>query len=708
MMSQEELPTFANLAAHWSRPGQISPDLLAETEDALATAQPSDLGQLSSLVETLLAQVESPGTRQPARQALFTLLDTSRRRFFVEAMRPEQVLDWTRLLIPVIERADYTLGEVLRSREETDPRTLALRVLGPDGCGLTVADVARRTRSIARGLLALLADEPQGKVALLSENSLESALCDLACLTNGIVDLPIPANTVPEQVVYILRQSRAHVLIASDEEQVSKVLPALASLPDLHHLVVSSRSCAGHHGLLSLEQAVDQSGGPFDDLARSARVSALRSRDLATIMYTSGTTGRPKGIVFTHLNIVSKRLCRGFALRRVSEGDVFLCYLPLYHTFGRWLDLTGSLWWGATYVFARSTSQAMLLEDFKSVRPTVFISVPKKWIELHETAMQQAACDDPEETAAHLKALTGGRLRYGLSAAGYLDPAVFMAFHRAGIELCSGYGMTEATGGVTMTPPGEYVDQSIGKPLPGIECRRAEDGELLIRGPYVSEGYFGPQGVERALDAEGWFATGDLVSVDPDGHFRIVGRKKEIYKNRAGQTIAPQRIENLYRDFDAVAQAFLVGDHRDHNTLLIWPNYEKLPALRERSPAQMTELISSLVASANRFLAPFERVLAFQTLPRALDAEHGELTHKGTYRREVIEENWAALIAKLYEQKYLSIAVDGAFLRIPNWVLREMIVLQQDVSWCNGVLRAGERSMKLTVDPASPGALRVG
>ena len=116
----------------------------------------------------------------------------------------------------------------------------------------------------------------------------------------------------------------------------------------------------------------------------------MKSRDLATVMYTSGTTGRPKGIAFTHLNIVSKRLCRGFALPQIGEGDVFLCYLPLYHTFGRWLEMTGSLWWGATYVFARSTSQASLLEDFRTVRPTVFISVPKKWMELHESAVQAA------------------------------------------------------------------------------------------------------------------------------------------------------------------------------------------------------------------------------------------------------------------------------------------------------------------------------
>jgi long-chain acyl-CoA synthetase len=696
------------LASHWSRQGPVARDLADETREALGVVQPADLPHLAGLVKTLLGRTYDPESREPARRALFKLLDTVRRRFFTEGLQAEQVADWARLLLPVIERADYTLGEVLRSREETDPRALLLRVLGADGGELTVAEVARRTRSVARGLFALMRDEPDGKVAILSENSLEAALCDLACLTNGIVNFPLPANAVPEQVVYMLRHSGSRVLVVSGEEQVSKVLPALSGLPALHDIVVVSRTCAERHGLLSFEQMVGQGGGAFDDVLRVTRAAEVSSRDLATVMYTSGTTGRPKGIAFSQLNLVSKRLCRSFALRNVGEGDVFLCYLPLFHTFGRWLEMTGCLWWGATYVFARSTSHASLLEDFRSVHPTVFISVPKKWIELHETAAQEGSSGDPGDTAAHIKAVTGGRLRYGLSAAGYLDPVVFKAFHEAGIELCSGYGMTEATGGITMTPPGEYVEHSIGMPLPGIECTRADDGELLIRGPYVSPGYYGPAGVESASDPAGWFGTGDLVSLDPEGHFRIVGRKKEIYKNRAGQTIAPQRVENLFRDFDAVAQSFLVGDHHEYNTLLIWPNYAGQPALRTLSPAELNELLSSLVASANRFLAPFERVVAFQVLPRALDQEHGELTHKSTFKRDVVEKNWREIIEKMYVQKHLALVVDSMYLRIPNWVLREMGVLRQEVDLRDGLLHAGNRSMRVGADPSAPGSLRLG
>jgi len=698
---------FPRLAALWAGPAAPDKALLEETREVLAGVSPDELPLVAPLVGALLARVADEAARPAARKALFTLLDTVRRRLFTRALPPDLVDPWLRLLLPIVPQADYTIGELLRSREETDPKTIAIRTLGADATDLTVAELSRRTRAIARGLLAILGDDPEARVAILSENCLEAALCDLACLTNGFVDFPLPANAVAEQIVYMLKHSRARVLLCSDEEQAAKVLPSLAGLPDLREVVVFSRSCAERNGLLSLDQMVGQGAG-FDETARAARAARVKATDMATAMYTSGTTGKPKAIIFTHENIVSKRLCRGFALPEVGEGDVFLCYLPLYHTFGRYLELTGTLWWGATYVFARSTAQASLLEDFRSVKPSIFISVPKKWMELQEAAVWEAASDDVDETAAHLRVITGTRLRYGLSAAGYLDPAVFKNFHRAGVELCSGYGMTEATGGITMTPPGGYVDGSIGTPLPGVECRRADDGELLIRGVYVSPGYLDP-GPEEAgsHDPDGWFHTGDLVSVD-DGHFRIVGRKKEIYKNRAGQTIAPARVENLFRDFEAVAQAFLVGDHRDYNTLLVWPAYDKDPTLKARPPEALRELLSSLVASANRFLAPFERVVAFQLLPRALDLDHGELTHKQSFKREVVEKNWKDLIEKMYEQKHLALAVGGMFLRIPNWVLREIGVLQHEVALRDGLLTAGERTLAVGPDPQAPGAMRLG
>jgi long-chain acyl-CoA synthetase len=237
-----EPSAFARLVSHWT-PGTAPERALAEeTRGALLAVHPGDLAAIAELVTALDACLASPVTRGPARRALFGLVDAARRRRFTEAMAPADIEPWTRLMVSVIDRADHTLGDVLRSREET-----------------------------ARGLLALSPDDPDLKVAILAENSLDTALADLACLSNGILDFPLPANSTPEQVSYMLRHSGARVLVVSDEEQLEKVLPALPGLPDLKEVVVVSRAAADRHGLLSLEQAVAQGAGAFDDADRALR-----------------------------------------------------------------------------------------------------------------------------------------------------------------------------------------------------------------------------------------------------------------------------------------------------------------------------------------------------------------------------------------------------------------------------------------------------
>ena len=584
---------FSNLEHAWEDVETDPAVRHARCREAFAALMPCDLDDVTPVVLAMRGAMGRESAEPHARLAAFEWLDRVRRREFVQSVTPDQSNEWAELVVGVIRCAGYTVPELLSARERTDPDHVALRVLGPAACELTVAELARRARSIARGLIALLDREPLQPeadpspfVALLAENSLESALCDLACLTNGIVNVRVPANAVPAQVEYILKHSACRVLIVSNEEQLMKVLPSLQQLPALSTIVVLESATAERHGLLSLDQLVAQ-GGAVDDAIREQRAKAVRIDDLATIMYTSGTTGLPKGIMFSQLNIVSKRFCRAFALPELGEGDTFLSFLPLFHTFGRWLELMGSLFWGATYVFARNPSQASLLEDFKSVEPTVFISVPKKWTEVYEQAVREAGSEVSDEVPKLIRTATGGRLRHGISAAGYLDPVVFRAMNRAGIALCSGYGMTEATGGITMTPPGGYRDGSIGRALPGIELQIASDGELLIRGPYVMMGYFRPEDGNTGVDAEGWFASGDIVAVDEDGHYQLVDRKKEIYKNRKGQTVVPQRVENLFRDFDVVSQAFLIGDQLEFNTLLIWPNYEAHPDCGHAGHAQL-------------------------------------------------------------------------------------------------------------------------
>lgn len=705
---------FGNLDHAW---GDVDADPAvrhARCREAFVALTPHDLDDVRPVVAAMAEAMRDERTATHARLAAFELLDRVRRRAFLQHVRQHQADAWAELVVELIRRADYTVPELLNAREATDPDHVALRVLGPGACEVTVSELARRTRGIARGLIELIengATDPGASesqfVAILAENSLESALCDLACLTNGIVNVRVPANAVPAQVEYILEHSGARVLVVSNEEQLMKVLPSLTELPALAAVVVLESATAERHGLLSLDQLVAQ-GGAVDDARRERRAKAAHIDDLATIMYTSGTTGLPKGIMFSQLNVVSKRFCRAFALPDLGEGDVFLSFLPLFHTFGRWLELMGTLFWGATYVFARNPSQASLVEDFKAVQPTVFISVPKKWTEIHEQAVRDAGSEASDEVPDVIRGLTGGRLRHGISAAGYLDPVVFREMNRAGVALCSGYGMTEATGGITMTPPGGYRDGSIGRALPGIELRIADDGELLIRGPYVMTGYFHPEDGNAGVDAEGWFPTGDIVSVDDDGYYELVDRKKEIYKNRKGQTIVPQRVENLFRDFDVVSQAFLVGDQLEYNTLLIWPNYERHPELRDKPDRELREMLGSLVVSANRFLARYERVVAFELLPRALTEEQGELTPKLTFKRQVVRDRFRTLWEPMYSARHVTFDVGGVELRVPNWVLRDMGVVKANLAMRDGALTALDRTLTVARDPERPALMRIG
>lgn len=660
-----------------------------------------DLDALGELTERVIALQDggAPRVDDERRWEAWALLDVLRRSSLLVRIESAGVVDhWADLILRLVEASHFTFGPLFEQRAAAYGSRKLFRLPGKgDSSTISWHQAAGRIGLIARGLLAIIDADDSRPIAILSENRIEMALIDLACLTSGIVNVMIPATATAAEVGYILGHCRAEAVIVSGQVQLKKVLANRERLEGLKTIIAIEPVAAATAGVVSFDELLKRAGETAPETVGERRASVSIDA-LATVMYTSGTTGRPKGIRFSQRNIVFKRFARALALPEIGENDRFLSYLPLFHTFGRFLELCGAVFWGATYRFAASPSIDSLIREMAAERPTVFISIPMKWIELYERIRADVDIENAADAEIRraVERVTGGALRWGLSAAGYLDPEVFRFFQRYGVELMSGFGMTEATGGITMTRPGGYVDDSLGVALPGIEAELADDGELMIRGPYVMMGYLDDPEGRPSFDDDAWFHTGDVMERDAAGQLHIVDRKKEIYKNVKGQTIAPQKVENLFRDFDTVARIFLIGDHRPYNTALIHPNYDFPDVdLRALDDDELKSHFRSLVVSANAFLAPFERIIDFAVIDRDFDPELGELTPKGSYRRKAIERNFCDVVALLYRRTTLS--VGGADLTVPNWLFQVLGITTQEVQVSDDRLSLGSIGAPLTV-----------
>ena len=686
--------------------------VLRGSPDIDSILQQLDLESLSDLlarcVERLGRSIEG-ADEDDLRTLTWDALDVVRRPVVLKRIARDAIPEWSDRILSAVAGSHFTVGPLFRHRAATyGAKTLFELPPTAGGRSLSWRHVANRVDRLARAILSLDGPEHSTPVAILSENRLEVALTDLACLTSGQVNVIIPGNSTEADVGYILRHCRAGTVVVSSYEQLRKVEKNRESLPDLKRIVTFDRTGRQEADLMTLEE-LEARADRVPSSAVEKRSLQVEIDDLATIMYTSGTTGSPKGIQYSHRNLVFKRFARALALPEIGEEDVFLAYLPLFHTFGRYLEMLGSIFWGAKYCFLLNPSVEALILGMRRYRPTVFISVPRKWIQLYEAISQRA---DPmhaadEEVSEATRDLTGGRLKWGLSAAGYLDPDIFRFFHRQGIQLLSGFGMSEATGGITMTLPFEYKESSIGIALPGVDISLADDGELLIRGPYVMMGYLDPPDGVPSFDEQGWFHTGDLMRMDDEGHIQLVDRKKEIYKNVKGQTIAPQKIENLFREFESVGRVFLVGDHRAYNTLLVYPNPEYTQLDFSALPLkEKQDHFRSLVASVNKFVAPFERIVDFAIIDRDLDDEEGELTPKGTPRRKVVVDNFADTIEGLYRRVRLN--VGGVDLTIPNWLFQSLGLTAQDAHATENEITLPSLGIGLRLERLNETDVRVG
>ncbi len=649
----------------------------------------------------------STSQSETINQIIYDYLDLFRLPGFLTRIYGEK--KWEKLILDLIVHSNFTVEKLFNQRVKDYGNKILFKLIDNGSIReFKWVDVKSIVEIYSKSLCSLVYKEENKFVVFLLDNSLETALLDLACLSTGIVNVMIPANSVPSHVSYILNQTKASVLFIYDEKELIKIRSIKDELKYLKKIILVKGIAAGDW-ITS-----------FDDFKLlAARTSEkdqneFRARikidSLATIMYTSGTTGDPKGIMFSQLNIVYKRFCRAMAIPEIGESDRFLAYLPLYHTFGRYFEMLGSIFWGTEYCFMENPSVETMTENMRIFKPTIFISVPKKWMQLYELISSKINIETEEETKIKsvIEAVTGEKLKWGLSAAGYLPSEIFQFFQRYGVELMSGFGMTEATGGITMTPPGKYMHDSLGCALPGIEIKVLSDGELAIKGPYVMLGYF-DEDKNTTFDEEGWFHTGDVMKMDSNGFIEIVDRKKEIYKNIKGETIAPQKIENLFRDFGFINQVFLVGDHKPFNTILINPKKEfEETVLAEMTLQQKQEYFASTVVSVNKFLSPFERIVDFRLTDRPFSSQYDELTPKGTYKRRIIEKNFQHLIEQMYVKPHTQIQINGLEVWMPNWFLREKGSLSREVSSNGSFLVIPKLNLSLSIEKKNDNIIKIG
>ncbi len=560
---------------------------------------------------------------------------------------------------------------------------------------LSPKQVYQRVRAVARCFLSW-GIKKGDRIALLAENRWEWAVTDFAALAIGAVDVPIYPTLLPDQIAELLSDSAAKVIVVSTVKQYEKIA-AIQHLTSIQHIVVmDDEDLSGTVLFSSLIKNADERGpepdAEFDRLARGIEPS-----DLATLIYTSGTTGEPKGVMLTHGNIAAN-LSYSSVEFDFGNNDLCISFLPLSHITARHLDYVLFLR-GASLAYCPSFEH--LPQAMKTLSPSVFVAVPRVYEKIHHEVERRAGESairsrllawalaegkkhrdtilrggTPETLRwklanklvfSKIHAAFGGRVRYFVSGGAPLGMTTGNWFADAGIRILEGYGLTETSPVISLNTPKRSRLGSVGPKLPNIECRVAEDGELLVRGESIFKGYWHkPDETREAFDAEGWFHTGDIVHFDEEGFLYITDRKKELIKTSGGKIIAPQPIENKLKANVLVGHAALVGDRHKFASVLISPNFPALEAwaseqgLTTKDRNQLVNdprviaLYESIVQEVNGFLANFETIKRLKIVAEEWGLESGELTPSLKLKRRVIHQRYAQEVASFYEDEATS------------------------------------------------------
>lgn len=557
---------------------------------------------------------------------------------------------------------------------------------------LSHAEVERRTAGFAASLLELGIGRGD-RVAVLSENRPEWLIGDYAVLGIGAVYVPIYATLPAKQIAFILADCETKAILVSDQEQYAKISAIRAEVPSLRHVIVFD-DVETSDEVLSFRQMVEEGVGRAD--ARTAfreRAQEVEAEDLATLIYTSGTMGAPKGVMLTHYNLTSNvAAVKEHEVIDPRPDDVGLSFLPLSHVFERMVDY---FYWANGICIAYAESIEHVAENLVEISPTYMVSVPRLFEKIYTRVMgatgirrtlllwakkvgeeyADLTLEGKEPSSAlrmqyriadrlvfsKLRARTGGRLRAAISGGAPLSGDVARFFFAAGLPVYEGYGLTETSPVLTANRPGRVKIGTVGQPVAGTEVRIEDTGEIVVRGPQIMQGYWNlEEATAEALDADGWFHTGDVGSLDSEGFLTITDRIKNLIVTAGGKNIAPAPIENDVALSPYVAQVVMLGDRRPFPVLLLVPDFENLSAwAREQGidasdqqklvqDPRVREFLENDALSRIRGLSRAEMPKKIAIIAEEFGVDSGELTPSLKVKRRVVEERYGELIKELY------------------------------------------------------------
>ena len=560
---------------------------------------------------------------------------------------------------------------------------------------VSAEEVREKVHLVAAGLVSL-GIQNNDRVGLLSENRPEWTIADFGILCSGAITVPLSPTLPFAQIRELLLDSEPRALFVSNLKQLENILSISSDLPSLQKIVILESRAGPSHSVLSFNQLM-ASGAHY--LQRNPRFIAefprqVRPNDIASIIYTSGATGLPKGVMLSHGNIVANVQGCTEAIS-IDQSDLALSFLPLSHIFERTVDYL-MFYRGATIAYAENVET--VARNMLEVRPTVVACVPRFFEKMYARIQDTVTGSSPfkrglmswafkvgrqvnqaEHGTRHvpvslklqkslaeslvfskLKHALGGRIRFFISGGAPLAPELAEYFFSAGILILEGYGLTETSPVIAVNRPSQFKFGTVGPPLHNVSIRIAPDGEILTRGPAVMNGYYGKEAETRAVMEDGWFHTGDIGVIEDEGFLRITDRKKDIIITASGKNVAPQQIENLLKSNPHFLNAVVVGNRRPYLSALVVPNPERVKQVAQAlglTASDYGTLVQDpkiyrhymeLIQQLGVNLASFEQIKRIVLLKDDFSIEKGEMTATLKIRRRIIEEKYKDLLEQLY------------------------------------------------------------